>query len=84
MLLLLILGLITYDQTAPANTAIEYDSQTYTPNLLGEPEYFGVPSTELDKRWNHLLERESQSIVCSDKGSGLIMLCSIDDSADRG
>jgi hypothetical protein len=50
-------------EKAPASAVIEYNAQIYSPSLLGDPEYFGVPSARIDDNWNLLLERMPQTIV---------------------
>ncbi|PMD32701.1 hypothetical protein L207DRAFT_590394 [Hyaloscypha variabilis F] len=44
---------------SPASTVIEYNAQIYSPSLLGDPEYFGWPSAQIDENWNLLLEPSS-------------------------
>ncbi|KAI1325219.1 hypothetical protein F5Y16DRAFT_401681 [Xylariaceae sp. FL0255] len=52
---------------SPANKAIKYEQKVYNPSLLGDPEYFGVPSAELDHRWNTLLLPNSVHLTEEDR-----------------
>lgn len=45
---------------APANEAIKHETSLYNPGLKGDPEYFGPPSDEIDKKWSELMWRQYQ------------------------
>ncbi|KAI1170412.1 hypothetical protein F4777DRAFT_595110 [Nemania sp. FL0916] len=40
---------------SPANKVLEYQPKIYNPSLLGDPEFFGTPSAQLNHHWNDLL-----------------------------
>ncbi|KAK4495024.1 hypothetical protein PRZ48_013351 [Zasmidium cellare] len=40
---------------SPANEAVKYETRVYNPSLIGDPEYFGPPSPEIDSKWSELM-----------------------------
>ncbi|KAL9068878.1 MAG: hypothetical protein Q9157_006363 [Trypethelium eluteriae] len=42
---------------SPANEILEYKTQLYDLDLLGDSSYFGTPSPQIDKNWHELMAR---------------------------
>lgn len=42
---------------APANEAVQHETRLFNPGLKGDPEYFGLPSDEIDEKWSELMWR---------------------------
>ncbi|KAI9681874.1 MAG: hypothetical protein M1822_006951 [Bathelium mastoideum] len=42
---------------SPANDILEYSTKLYDLDLLGDSDYFGTPSPQIDKNWHELMAR---------------------------